>query len=214
MPNKDYHHLRENYADKLLRKDELHQDPIEQLGLWLKEAKEQNIVDPNAMCLCTRGENGIFRQRQVLLKEIFEGKIVFYTNYTSQKAMDIAHDPNVSVNFFWRDLFRQITISGKADKVSQEHSKAYFQKRPRNSQIAAWASKQSSVLVDRSELTDRFNTIENKFKDKDIPLPEFWGGYAITPIRFEFWQGVQDRMHDRFEYLLNGNNWIINRLSP
>ncbi len=152
--------------------------------------------------------------RVVLLKAYDENGFVFYTNYDSHKATDLSSNPNICMHFFWPDLERQLIIEGTAAKNSREESEAYFASRPRDSQLGAWASKQSSIVSSRDELEERFADLADKYNGQDIPCPPFWGGFLVTPAKFEFWQGRLSRLHDRICYLREGASWKIVRLSP
>jgi pyridoxamine 5'-phosphate oxidase len=150
-----------------------------------------------------------------LLKSFDEDGFVFYTNYESKKAAHIEENPNVSLLFFWADAARQVKIRGKAEKIPAKESLAYFLSRPRGSQIGAWVSAQSSIISSRSLLEEKFQEIKQKFKDKKVPLPSFWGGYRVIPDEIEFWQGRRNRLHDRFQYTKQEDgSWAIERLAP
>jgi len=207
--------MRKEYSEKGLRKTALKADPIQQFQQWFDEAVNSNIEEPNAFTLGTIRQDNFPCNRTLLLKSFDSRGFVFYTNYGSRKAQDITLNPNVSLLFLWLPLNRQIQVLGRAEKLSSEASASYFKTRPRESQIGAWASPQSQVVPNRAFLDDRFDQFEQKFKDHPIDLPDNWGGYCITPIAFEFWQGRNKRLHDRFQYRLDDKgNWIIERLAP
>lgn len=214
IDNKQILHLRKKYTDKVLNEDIVQKDPFEQLNLWLNEAVKSEITEPNAMILSTSTKSGMPSSRVVLLKSIENNSMVFFTNYLSQKAKELDENPHASVLFFWRDLGRQIRASGVVEKISKEESETYFKTRPYQSQISAWASKQSSVISSRKYLEEKFEEYRNEFKENEVPLPPFWGGYKITPNNFEFWQGRENRLHDRIAYIKKDNDWKIMRLSP
>lgn len=214
IDNKQILHLRKKYTDKVLNEDIVQKDPFEQLNLWLNEAVKSEITEPNAMILSTSTKNGMPSSRVVLLKSIENNSMVFFTNYLSQKAKELDENPHASVLFFWRDLGRQIRASGVVEKISKEESETYFKTRPYQSQISAWASKQSSVISSRKYLEEKFEEYRNEFIENEVPLPPFWGGYKITPNNFEFWQGRENRLHDRIAYIKKDNDWEIMRLSP
>lgn len=214
IKNKNYHDLRQDYRNQHLEVSDLNPNPFTQFDQWFKNAINENIMDANAMCLATMDSNQNIFQRNVLLKEVHSDGFVFYTNYNSAKAKQLTVNPKVSVNFFWREQARQITISGIVEKVSKDQSENYFKNRPRESQLAAWASIQSEPLSSREEIESRYEKLEIKYQDQDIPLPEFWGGYLIKATRFEFWQGSAMRLHDRFIYQKIDHNWEITRLNP
>lgn len=207
--------LRREYLKGGLRRENLKDDPVQQFSLWLDQAMAAEINDPTAMIVATADRDYLISQRIVLLKEFDHRGFVFYTNYESCKARDIAVNSRVSLHFPWHTLERQVIVGGPAEKVSTEESREYFANRPRESQLAAWASAQSRAIGSRAELDDQYETIKRKFEDREIPLPEFWGGYRIRPARIEFWQGGRNRLHDRFVYTVQkGGGWKIERLSP
>ena len=213
MNRADLASLRRDYAGKELTKELVNSDPIVQFGTWLDEALSAEITDANAMTISTVDAECRPLNRVVLLKGFDEHGFVFFTNYESKKGSDLAANPNVSLSFFWPQLQRQVIIAGQAAKVSADESAAYFSMRPYESQIGAWASKQSSVIESRSTLDAKFNAIREKFAT-DVPLPPFWGGFRVTASRIEFWQGRESRLHDRILYRLDGGRWIVERLSP
>ncbi|MEP6647416.1 MAG: pyridoxamine 5'-phosphate oxidase [Saprospiraceae bacterium] len=209
--------FRKSYLAGKLELDDLNGDPIIQFSAWWHDAVASEIVEPNAMTLATVNADGQPSARIVLLKGISENGFEFYTNYQSQKARDIESNPNVALLFLWKELERQVRIEGVAEKVTREKSQAYFQSRPRGSQIGAWASPQSVIIPDREILENKVNEISLQYSHIDpLPLPEFWGGYIVHPHQIEFWHGRPDRMHDRFRYSRNkkGENWSIDRLAP
>ena len=206
--------LRVDYSGDLIDIKKLKSNPIKQFTIWFKKAKKENIIEPNAMILSTISKNNLLNSRTVLLKNITDKGFVFFTNYESRKANDIMHNNNVSVVFLWKKIERQVIIKGTAVKITKRDSKKYFDSRPEKSKIAAWVSKQSKELHNSSDLIKRFKNFENKFKNKLIPYPDFWGGYIIHPNSIEFWQGRSSRMHDRILYEKEKNKWNINRLYP
>jgi pyridoxamine 5'-phosphate oxidase len=205
--------LRRDYEGRELTKTSVHQDPFEQFTSWLGEALNAEITDANAMTLSTAGADCRPTSRIVLLKGLDETGFVFFTNYESKKGRDIADNPNVSLSFFWPQLQRQVIVAGTAGKITTDESKAYFSSRPYDSKIGAWASRQSSEIASRSVLVTKFQEMQERFGD-DVPLPPFWGGYRVSPTRFEFWQGRASRLHDRICYQAVENDWTIVRLSP
>ena len=211
---KEIKNLRVDYSGDLINIKKLKNNPIKQFEIWFKKAKKENIIEPNAMILSTISKNNLLNSRTVLLKNITDKGFVFFTNYESRKANDIMHNNNVSVVFLWKKIERQVVIKGKAIKITKRDSKKYFDSRPEKSKIAAWVSKQSKELHNSSDLIKRFKNFENKFKNKLIPYPDFWGGYIIHPNSIEFWQGRSSRMHDRILYKKEKNKWNINRLYP
>ena len=211
----DISHLREEYARMGLTRHQLNNDPVQQFELWFQQALDAKIPEPNAMSLATVDGNGSPSIRTVLLKGYDHSEFVFYTNYESNKAHEIAANPQVALCFFWMDLERQVRIWGRAEKVSQSQSEAYFLSRPRGSQLGAWASPQSQAIADRTALENRLEDLTQKYSDEDIPLPEHWGGYAVVPSAFEFWQGRPNRLHDRFYYkATEDGQWDVQRLAP
>jgi pyridoxamine 5'-phosphate oxidase len=192
----------------------MNNDPFEQFELWFKEAQEAEIIEANAMSIATASSEGEITIRTVFLKYFDTNGFVFFTNYESKKAQQIAENPNVALLFPWLKLERQVKIMGTAEKISAAESFKYFATRPRGSQIGAWSSKQSSVISSRSVLLNKFEEIKQKYKDGQIPLPSFWGGFRVIPKKIEFWQGKTNRLHDRHLYTRINNSWKIERLSP
>ena len=206
--------IRQGYKDKGLDKEDLNADPIIQFESWFKEAKKSEPI-PTAMSLSTVNNNGEPTLRTVLLKLFDEKGLVFFTNYKSRKADNITDTPNVAVLFNWIAMERQVSISGVAEKVKTKESIKYFMSRPRDSQLGAWVSDQSSVLSSREILEMKLEEMKRKFSKGKIPLPDFWGGYRVIPKTFEFWQGRPNRLHDRFIYSkLSNDSWLIERIAP
>ena len=199
---------------KVLNENSVLSDPISQFSVWMDEAIESNLIEPNAMILATSSKKGVPSVRTVLLKGFDDKGFVFYTNYESLKAKDLNENPIASLLFLWLELERQIRITGKVEKLSNEESEKYFSSRPRESQLGAWASKQSSVIANREVLEKQYEVMKQKFDGKEIPLPPCWGGYRVLPYNFEFWQGRESRLHDRISYTLKTGKWHIERLSP
>jgi pyridoxamine 5'-phosphate oxidase len=214
MAKKNISNLRRSYSAKKLMEDSVALDPFKQFSVWMNDAINSNIIEPNAMILATANSGGIPSARVVLLKDFNEKGFVFFTNYKSSKAKDLSENPNASLLFFWDVLERQVRVNGKVKKVSVEESEEYFKSRPRENQLGAWASEQSSVLKNRKVLDEKYKFFMKQFKGKEIPLPEFWGGYCIIPNKFEFWQGRENRLHDRILYRKIRSKWKIERLSP
>ncbi len=207
--------VRREYLRGGLNRHQLNPDPIIQLQTWLKQAAEVELIDPTAMTLATVSAEGQPSQRVVLLKRLDHNGLVFYTNLKSRKAVDISQNNKVSANFAWLQVERQVKIQGVAHKLSAKESFSYFSSRPKDSQVAAWASNQSQPIKSRQVLNQAFAQMKAKFKDGKIPLPDFWGGYLIKPTRFEFWQGGGARLHDSFSYLPAAEGeWQIERLAP
>lgn len=206
--------IRKEYHGRELRRIDLALDPMEQFLHWLNEAVEEKIVEPNAMTLSTANAEGRPSSRTVLMKMADQKGLVFFTNYESRKARELSRNPYASAAFFWREMHRQIIIEGKVEKTDRELSAKYFAERPRASQISAAISHQDHPLEGRSVLEKAYIEMDKLYKDQEIPLPHFWGGFRLMPSRFEFWQGRPNRLHDRFVYTLKDNMWIIQRLSP
>ncbi|SFV62774.1 Pyridoxamine 5'-phosphate oxidase [hydrothermal vent metagenome] len=197
-----------------LKRSELEKSPFKQFEKWLNETIKTKIKEPTAMSLATVDINNQPSIRTVLLKYFDKNGFVFFTNYNSKKAQQISTNPKVALLFQWLDLERQIKIQGRVEKISTSQSLKYFLSRPKESQIGAWASPQSKKINSREFLISQINSMKNKFSKGDIPLPDFWGGYRVIPSSIEFWQGRDNRLHDRFIYTLNDNDWTIERLAP
>ena len=210
---KGIQNLRVDYSGDVLDLKDFNKNPIKEFENWFEFAKTNDVIEPNAMILSTLSKNSI-NSRTVLLKDITDEGFVFFTNYTSVKGNDIRENDNVSSVFLWKKIEKQVIIKGSASKIKGEDSIKYFNSRPRKSKIAAWASLQSTKLNDSNDLAERFKYYENKFENKEIPYPEFWGGYIIKPLSVEFWQGRSSRMHDRILYKKESKNWSICKLYP
>ena len=215
----DIFEFRNEYLKGGLDRKDLNPNPYAQFAEWFSHACDCGVKEPNAMVLSTVSAGGMPSGRVVLLKSWDERGFVFYTNYHSAKAEDLAANPKASLTFSWLDLERQLRINGEAEKVSAAESLRYFLSRPFGSRLGAWVSRQSSVISSRSLLEMQFDKMKRKFADGKIPLPDFWGGFRIIPNYFEFWQGRENRLHDRFEYLpdpadATGKTWKIERLAP
>jgi pyridoxamine 5'-phosphate oxidase len=212
----DIEHLREDYRLASLDVKDVDENPIAQFGKWLKEALDAQVPEPNAMTLATCTPEGKPAARIVLLKGYDEAGFVFFTNYESRKGKELLHNPNAALVFSWLELQRQVRIEGKVQKVAPEQSTAYFQSRPKGSQIGAWASPQSRVIGEREMLEEKVQKLEEKYANEDeLPRPKHWGGYVVQPRLIEFWQGRPSRLHDRIQYTLQSSgNWLIERLAP
>ncbi|MCB1112568.1 MAG: pyridoxamine 5'-phosphate oxidase [Chlamydiales bacterium] len=206
--------IRKEYGNVPLGKDDLSANPFEQLRHWLEDAEKAQVMELNAMVIATASREGIPTSRVVLLKKLDDDSLHFFTNLESRKACDISENPHISATFFWKELDRQVNIEGIAEPVGKDEAELYFHMRPRGSQIGAWASRQDTVIESRQQLIDAFDRYVKVFDKKEVPLPDYWGGYRIIPSRFTFWQGRKDRLHDRFRYSLSGSKWTIERLSP
>tara|TARA_B100001057_G_C22638149_1_gene867127 strand:+ start:154 stop:795 length:642 start_codon:yes stop_codon:yes gene_type:complete len=212
--NDEIDNLRIDYKKATLSSHELNTNPIEQFKHWFNKALKLNIKDVNAMVLSTVSSEGIPSGRVLLLKGINSLGFTFFTNYNSSKAKDISFNPSVSMTFFWPELEQQIRIYGKVTKLDAKDSDAYFDSRPKESQISALASDQSSKIDDRSNLENEIIRLKKLYKNSNVPRPEYWGGYLLSPIKIEFWQGRVSRLHDRFLYELVDGKWEIFRLAP
>ena len=210
----DLSRLRQDYRQSELNRRNLKPDPIDQFQVWFDQAIHSEILEPNAMVLGTVSPQGCPYSRTVLLKYFDRSGFVFYTNYTSRKATHMDQNPQVSLLFVWLPLERQIHITGTATKVSTAESLRYFMSRPRDSQIGAWCSPQSQIISSRSLLIKQYESMKQKFQNRQIPLPDAWGGYRVKPDSVEFWQGRQSRLHDRFLYERQADDWVIHRLAP
>ncbi|WP_027391202.1 pyridoxamine 5'-phosphate oxidase [Aquimarina latercula] len=215
--NRDLTDYRKSYDKKALEENELPVSPFLLFSNWFKEVEEAGgVEETNAMSLTTFGLDSYPKTRIVLLKHFDEEGFVFYTNYESEKGKAMAANNKVCISFFWPNLERQVIIKGVVNRISEQKSSDYFNSRPKGSQLGAWASEQSSIVESRAFLESKLLALEEKYKEKEIPKPDFWGGYCVTPVEFEFWQGRPNRLHDRIRYAQQqkGNNWVTNRLSP
>lgn len=206
--------LRQEYANQELDVENCAACPFTQFQTWFEHASHAEVLEPNAMVLATVAADGQPSQRTVLLKYFDAAGFVFFTNYGSRKAKQIASNQRVSLLFVWLPLHRQVEIHGVAERVSAAESLKYFALRPRGSQLGAWISRQSEVVSSRSVLETKWEELKRKFAGGDVPLPEFWGGYRVQPTRFEFWQGGASRLHDRIEYQSSDKEWTRHRLAP
>lgn len=205
--------MRRDYARDLLEIDKLRKNPYEQFTIWFEDAAKADFLEPNSMALATADASGRPSIRMVLLKKYDERGFVFFTNFESRKGREIEENPRASLLFYWDKLERQIRINGKVERISPEESDEYFQTRDYTSRLGAWASKQSSELRSRFTLLRSVANLIAKYPKK-VPLPPHWGGYRLTPVQFEFWQGRESRLHDRFQYNANETGWRIIRLYP
>lgn len=207
--------LRKDYSKATLEITSVAPSPIAQFEKWFSQALEAKVPEPNALNLATVSKGGQPSSRIVLLKGVEKNCFVFYSNYQSLKGKELQENPSCALNFFWPELERQVRIEGIAERTSEEQSTAYFQSRPRESQIGAWASPQSVVISDRKLLDDRAKEIEKKFAGQAIlPKPKQWGGFRVKPFLVEFWQGRPGRLHDRIVYTKESEDWKISRLAP
>jgi len=214
VPSLDISALREEYSQRHLRRGGLDPDPVIQFNRWLSEAVASGLKDPNAMSLATVNAGGQPSARIVLLKGVGDRGFLFFTNYGSRKAADLEANPKAGLNLFWPELERQIAIEGSVQKATREEADNYFHTRPLGSQLGAWASRQSQIVPSRDWLEERFDAVAAEYAGREVPLPDFWGGYWLLPSSIEFWQGGPSRIHDRLRYFRDGEAWRIERLSP
>ncbi len=210
----DITNFRKDYTKFGLKREDLSTSPFVQFNNWFEQAQAAQVNEPNAMSIATVNAQGEPSIRTVLLKIFDDNGFVFFTNYNSAKAQDIEKNNSVALLFAWLDLERQVRISGKAEKISQAESFAYFTSRPKGSQLGAWISPQSKIIESRDFLKQKLAEMKAKFSSGKIPLPSAWGGYRVIPDKFEFWQGRSSRLHDRFVYQKEDSHWNIHRLAP
>lgn len=215
IEHKEIAAIREDYVKSSLSESDVQKNPIEQFQKWFDEAMSSQVTEPTAMVVSTVSENGYPSSRVVLLKDIKTEGLSFFTNYNSRKGQEIIQNPHVSALFFWPELQRQVRFEAEVEKLPKADSDEYFSIRPRGSQIGAIASPQSAIIPDRETLEKRVAEVEKEMeKIKEVPRPEFWGGFLLKPVRVEFWQGRGSRLHDRIVYIKDDGNWTINRLAP
>ena len=200
--------------DQTLELESLPSDPVVLFRRWYEDAERAGIPLPNAMALATASVDGRPSIRHVLLREIEDRGFVFYSNHGSRKGTELAENPRAAFSIYWRELDRQISVTGDVSRVSEEQSDAYFATRPREARLGAWTSRQSSEIGSRDELMERFAAFDAEYPSDEVPRPSFWGGFRIEPITIEFWHGRAHRLHDRFLYEREGDGWTIRRLSP
>ncbi len=206
--------LRDEYTFSGLNRDSIEKDPFGQFKKWLDEALHAGIKYPTAMSVATMGTDGFPRSRIVLLKYFDSTGFIFFTNYESEKGVSLEANRAAGLHFFWPELERQVIITGYCEKTDSSLSEEYFNTRPLESRISAWASPQSKEVPSREYLESLYNEYEKKFENKEIPLPPFWGGFRLVPNKIEFWQGRVNRLHDRILYEKISTDWIIKRLAP
>ncbi len=208
--------LRKEYTSACLHREDLLPDPVAMFRKWFEEARKAALLEPNAMTLATADSRGFVTARTVLLKAYDERGFVFFTGYGSRKASQIAENPHAALLFPWLALERQVSISGKVEKISAGESLAYFLSRPLGSRIGAWVSEQSKTISSRRLLEEKFRSLMKNFSNGEVPKPDWWGGFRVIPQTVEFWQGGENRIHDRFEYSRTSplTEWKIERLQP
>jgi pyridoxamine 5'-phosphate oxidase len=206
--------LRRDYALARLDERDVGPDPIVQFTRWLEQAVAAEVFEPTAMTLATADASGMPDARMVLLKGIDDGGFVFYTDYRSRKATELAANPRAALVFFWPELERQVRVAGPVERVSRAATEAYFRSRPRGSRLGAWASVQSSVIAGRDVLEERLRAAEERHAGTEVAVPDHWGGFRVVPVEMELWQGRSSRLHDRIRYRRDGSAWAVERLSP
>ena len=206
--------MRQDYTIGELLESSASPEPWELFSSWFEIARNTKILEPNAMILSTVTQDGQPTSRVVLLKDFDQSGLVFFTNYLSQKGEQLAYNPRASILFWWEPLERQIRIEGEVVKIDEEESDMYFKSRPYGSRLGAWVSEQSQKIVDRTVLEKRQIEFEKKFAEENVPRPDHWGGYRLTPNKFEFWQGRSNRLHDRLLYQMQQEAWTRARLAP
>jgi len=207
--------IRREYARARLDEAHVSPDPVVEFDRWFTQAREAKVSEPNAMTLATATREGAPSARIVLLKGYDERGFVFFTDYRSRKGTELEQNPQASLVFFWPELERQVRIIGTVERTSAQESEAYFRTRPRGSRLGAWVSHQSRVIPSRAQLESGLRQVKERFPTDDVPLPPYWGGYRLRPQEVEFWQGREDRLHDRIRYLQKkGGGWQLERLSP
>ena len=214
MSLNDFSSLRKEYSRHSLDEADVDLNPFAQFDLWFQQARTSQLPEPNAMALATATPDGKPSVRMVLLKGYDERGFVFFTNYEGRKSVELLQNGNAALLFYWPELERQVRIEGAVEKTTRKESEEYFQTRPFESRLSAWASKQSNVIPGRGVLEQKMADLRERYRDQEIPAPPSWGGFRVQPAVFEFWQGRANRLHDRIRYALEGGVWTIERLSP
>ncbi|KOU16281.1 pyridoxamine 5'-phosphate oxidase [Streptomyces sp. WM6368] len=207
--------MRKQYRSEIVDEGSLAENPMDQFALWFQQAADSRLFEPNAMVVSTATPDGRPSSRTVLMKQ-FDGRgFVFFTNYASRKGRELAENPHVALLFPWHPIARQVIVTGTAARIGRDETAAYFRSRPHGSQLGAWASEQSSVIGSRGELDRRYAELEARYPEgEQVPVPPEWGGLRVFPEAVEFWQGHENRLHDRLRYALDGEKWRVERLCP
>ncbi|GAA2655346.1 pyridoxamine 5'-phosphate oxidase [Streptomyces spororaveus] len=207
--------MRKQYRSEIVDEGSLAGNPMDQFALWFQQAADSHLFEPNAMVVSTATSDGRPSSRTVLMKQ-FDGRgFVFFTNYASRKGRELAENPHVALLFPWHPIARQVIVTGTASRIGRDETAAYFRSRPHGSQLGAWASEQSSVIGSRAELDRRYAELEARYPEgEQVPVPPEWGGLRVVPREIEFWQGHENRLHDRLRYTLDGEEWHVDRLCP
>lgn len=207
--------MRKQYRSEIVDEGSLAENPMDQFALWFQQAADSHLFEPNAMVVSTATPDGRPSSRTVLMKQ-FDGRgFVFFTNYASRKGRELAENPHVALLFPWHPIARQVIVTGTAARIGRDETAAYFRSRPHGSQLGAWASEQSSVIDSRAELDRRYAELEARYPEgEQVPVPPEWGGLRVVPEAVEFWQGHENRLHDRLRYVLDGDTWRMERLCP
>ncbi len=207
--------MRKQYRSEIVDEGSLAENPMDQFALWFQQAADSRLFEPNAMVVSTATPDGRPSSRTVLMKQ-FDGRgFVFFTNYASRKGRELAGNPHVALLFPWHPIARQVIVTGTAARIGRDETAAYFRSRPHGSQLGAWASEQSSVIGSRGELDRRYAELEARYPEgEQVPVPPEWGGLRVFPEAVEFWQGHENRLHDRLRYVLDGEKWRVERLCP
>ncbi len=213
---KDLGNYRKTYEKSALLEESISDNPMELFQKWFYEVEASEGVDePNAMTVSTKGLDGYPKNRVVLLKKFTEEGFIFYSNYESEKGRAIANDPKICLSFFWPNMERQVIVKGKAEKLAENLSDGYFESRPEGSRLGAMVSHQSTVIPSREVLEEKLKQLEKEYQGKEIPRPDYWGGFLVRPLSIEFWQGRPNRLHDRIRFTLQENyDWKMERLAP
>ncbi|MFJ6935331.1 pyridoxamine 5'-phosphate oxidase [Streptomyces sp. NPDC101132] len=207
--------MRKQYRSEIVFEADLAADPMEQFARWFQQAADAHVFEPNAMVVSTATADGRPSSRTVLLKQFDSRGFVFYTNYGSRKGRELAENPHVALLFPWHPIARQVVVTGTAARVGRDETAAYFRSRPHGSQLGAWASEQSTVIASRADLDARYAELTARYPEgEQVPVPTEWGGFRVVPEAVEFWQGHENRLHDRLRYVRDGEGWRVERLQP